>query len=217
MVPFASGTTGMPPADVIRNPGNAAGVEKEIVRCPTQVTLLVPLLSALALVTTTQTSTARDRDPWDSLRRPLQLEPLALGAACPVSVRHPLDRGHLAAVGVGPVFPMPSPFDPDDRHAGWIGSKTIWAWPSRLRSRAVRVLVRGRRLDGPGPMRFQLGPQWDTAPHTRELHIETTQTVGSFSNSNWGTTVTMLFVRTPGCYGLQLDSERGTSVVVVRA
>jgi hypothetical protein len=81
----------------------------------------------------------------------------------------------------------------------------------------VRVLVRGRRLDEPGTMLFQLGPQWDTAPLTRELRIDTAHTVGAFSNSTWGTTVSLLFAAAPGCYGLQLDSVQGTSVIVVNA
>ena len=29
--------------------------------------------------------------------------------------------------------------------------------------------------------------------------------------------MTMLLVRVPGCYGLQLDSERGTSTLIVQA
>ena len=66
-------------------------------------------------------------------------------------------------------------------------------------------------------MRFQLDPQWDTAPLTTELHIDTTRTVGGFGNSRWGTTVTRLLVRTHGCYGLQLDSAHRTSTIVVRA
>ncbi len=120
-------------------------------------------------------------------------------------------------VGRGPVYPLPSLFSPDDTHGGWLASKTIWAWPPGLVSRRVRVLVRGRRLDASGPMRFQLGPQWDTAPVTQELHIDTTQRVGSFTDSRWGTTVTLLLVQAPGCYGLQLDSARGTSTIVVEA
>jgi hypothetical protein len=64
-------------------------------------------------------------------------------------------------------------------------------------------------------MRFQLGPLRDSAPLTAELHIDTSRTVGSYSQSRWGTTVTMLHARTPGCYGLQLDSERGTSTIIV--
>jgi hypothetical protein len=153
---------------------------------------------------------------WAALHRPLQLKPLKAGARCPVTRSHPLDHGRLSGVGVGPVFALPSPFGPDGRHPGWIGSKTLWTWPARLLKQSTRVLVRGRRLDQSGAMRFQLGPNWDS-PLRPELRITTTQPVGSFSNSTWGTTVTMLFGRTPGCYGIQLDTGQGTTIIVIAA
>lgn len=186
-------------------------------RALARLTVVAPLAVALALGGAAGTTTAGTPAPWASLHRALRLEPLAAGARCPVSPLHALDRGRLSGAGVGPVYPLPSPFGPDGRHAGWIGSKTLWAWPAALRTKHVRVLVRGRRLDSPGALRFQLGPDWDTTPLMRELRLDTTQTVGAFGNSTWGTTVTMLFARAPGCYGLQLDSEQGTSIVVVRA
>jgi hypothetical protein len=156
-------------------------------------------------------------DPWGSLHRPLRLKPLPAGAACPVTPTRRLDGGRLVGLGTGPVYPGGFSFDRDDRQPGWLASKTIWTWPAALLERRVRVLVRGRRLDGSDPVRFQLGPQWDTAPVTKELRLDTTRPVGSFSNSAWGTTVMLLLVRTPGCYGLQLDSASATSVVVLRA
>jgi hypothetical protein len=129
-----------------------------------------------------------------------------------MSPTHSLDRGQLSGVGQGPIYPRPSPFSAYDRRPGWLGSNTIWAWPTKLRT---HVLVRGIRLDQPGRMRFELGPQWGSAPLATELHIDTSRTVGSYSQSRWGTTVTMLLVRAPGCYGLQLDSARGTSTIIV--
>jgi len=192
-------------------------VYKEAVAIPARPKLLAPLVAILALLVTAGMASARTRDPWAALHRPLRLKPLAAGARCPVTPTHRLDRGHISGVGVGPIYPLPSPFGAYDRQPGWLGSKTIWAWPTELRTHAVRVLVRGRRLDRPRVMRFQLGPQWDAAPLSTELRIDTTQTIGGFSDSTWGTTVAMLLVRTPGCYGLQLDSERGTSTIVVRA
>jgi hypothetical protein len=176
---------------------------------------LALLVVVAALLGTAGVTGARTPDPWASLHRPLKLAPLPAGATCPVSPTHSLDRGHISGVGQGPIYPAPSPFSAYDRRPGWLGSKTIWAWPATLRTHAVRVLVRGMRLDRPGAMRFQLGPQWDSAPLTAELHIDTSRTVGSYSQSRWGTTVTMLLGRAPGCYGLQLDSERGTSTIVL--
>jgi hypothetical protein len=176
---------------------------------------LASLVVIIALLGTAGVTGASTRDPWAALHRPLRLKPLPAGATCPVSPTHSLDRGHLSGVGRGPIYPMPTPVSAYDRRPGWLGSKTIWAWPENLRSHAVHVLVRGIRLDRPGGMRFELGPQWGSAPLTAELHIDTSRTVGSYSQSRWGTTVTMLLVRAPGCYGLQLDSERGTSTIVL--
>jgi hypothetical protein len=178
------------------------------------VTAIALLLGVFLLGTG---GTAAGTTPWKALHRPLVLKPLAAGAACPVSAPHPLDHGRLSGAGKGPIYTFPSRLDPYDRHPEWLGSKTLWAWPTALIARGERVLVRGRRLDEPGTMGFQLGPQWDTAPLTAELRVDTSQTVGSFSVSRWGTTVTMLLVRAPGCYGLQLDSARGTSTIVLRA
>jgi hypothetical protein len=140
----------------------------------------------------------------------------AAHAACPVTPARPLDHGRLRGVGAGPVYAMPTPFSPDGRHPGWLGSKTLWAWPTVLLTNGVHVVVRGRRLDGPGEMRFQLGPDWDTTPIARRLRIDTTNPVGDFGGSRWGATVSELLVRAPGCYELRLESERGTSTIVLR-
>jgi hypothetical protein len=134
-----------------------------------------------------------------------------------VSRPRALDGGRLAGIGRGPIYAVPSPFRPYDRQPGWLGAKTLWAWPPSLFSHPQRVLVRGVRLDRSGPLRFQLGPQWDAAPRTAELRLSTDDTVGSFAESRWRSTVTMLLVRAGGCYGLQIDAARGSSTIVVEA
>jgi hypothetical protein len=175
------------------------------------------LVLALVLLAAVAAGAAR-ADSWSSLHRALVLKPLAAGARCPVTPSRKLDRGRVPnGVGAGPAYPMPARFGPDGRHPGWIASKTLWGWPPELSSKGVHVLVRGRRLDAPGEVRFQLGPDWDTTPLRGELHVDTTSPVGDFGSSRWGATVTLLFVRQPGCYGLQLDSERATSTIVIRA
>lgn len=154
-------------------------------------------------------------DGWAALHRPLQLKALKPGERCPVTRSHRIDRGRFSAAGAGPIYMLlPARLGPDGRHTGWIGSKTLWTWPAPLLEHGVQVLVRGRRLDRAGVMRFQLGPNWDTSVHP-ELRIDTSKPVGSFSGTTWGSTVTMLFGREHGCYGLQLDSRRGTSTIVV--
>ena len=122
-------------------------------------------------------------------------------------------------MGAGPVYATPAPFafSKDDRHPAWLASKTLWAWKPALKTRPARVLIRGRRIDRPGVMKFQLGPQWDSTPLVSDLHIDTARTVGSFGSSPWGATVTLLFVRTPGCYAMQLDTAGGTRTIVLEA
>jgi hypothetical protein len=170
-------------------------------------------ISALALGLA---APAPAKDDWAALHRRLQLHTLTPGASCPVTRSHALDHGRLSGAGRGPVYALPSPFGPDGRHAGWIGSKTLWTWPTPLLRHSNHVLIRGRRLDQPGAMRFQLGPNWG-APLRTELRIDTSKSVGSFSDLSWGTTVTMLFGRRPGCYGIQLDTSHGTSIIVLAA
>jgi len=174
--------------------------------------LIVTALASLALG---MAPPALASDDWTALHRSLQLRMLNAGARCPVTDSRSVDHGRFSGAGSGPVYALlPSLFEADGRHAGWIGSKTLWIWPTRLLQHGIHVLVRGRRLDHAGVMRFQLGPNWDS-PLRSELHIDTSQPVGSFSGTTWGATVTMLFGRTHGCYGLQLDARHGTSTIVV--
>jgi len=188
----------------VPHPGSRAGIA-------------LALVVAVTVAVTFARAANGSQPTWASLHRPLQLHRLAPGAPCPVTTTRRLDHDRLRGVGAGPVYPQAASFSRYDRLPAWLGAKVIWMWPAELKTRPVRVLVRGLRIDGDGPFRFQLGPEWDSAPITSELRLVTTRTVGSFSTSNWGTTVTLLLVRTPGCYGLQLDSAGGTSTIVVRA
>jgi hypothetical protein len=176
-------------------------------------------ISFALLVGNTAAGGGTPQPAWASLHRPLRATPLPEGSACPVSHLRALDQKRLRGPGVGPVYPIGGVdvFSAEEQHPDWIASKTIWAWPQPLIERATRVLVQGIRLDGQGETRFQLGPQWHTAPFRSELRLVTNQTVGSFSDSKWGTTVTLIFVREPGCNALQLDSARGSSTIVIEA
>jgi hypothetical protein len=146
---------------------------------------------------------------------------LAAGATCAATPPAHVPGAPMPLLGSGPVYPGLAPqqvrLSAYDRAPGWLGVKTIWTWPPALVHRRTRVLVRARRIDGAGPVRFQLGPQWDSAPLTRQLHLDTTQTVGGFGGSRWGTTVTMILVKTPGCYALTLATAARTTTIVFRA
>jgi hypothetical protein len=154
------------------------------------------------------------------LHRPLRLHRLAPGAVCPVSrvdsridwqrVRFPGSPG----IGRGPVYPgLSGPGArmyamPDVQYGGvWAGGKVFWYVRPSYRG---RVLIRGRRLDGPQWMRFdgrRLPP--------RELRIEPNDTVGWEGQPPGSRGVpSSVRVRAPGCYGVQIDGTTFSRVVV---
>jgi hypothetical protein len=98
-----------------------------------------------------------------------------------------------------------------------IGGRLAWAWPERATKTRLRVLVRGRRLDGPGVVRFVVGPHPDTAPLANELRIDTTQVAGSLAGGKWRTLTSDIYVRESGCYGLQLDWAGGSRTLTFKA
>jgi hypothetical protein len=180
------------------------------------VTCVFGLFAALAVSHTVGAS-----DPWTKLHRPLHVPRLAPGAACPVS---PVDRRVAwrrtkifggSGIGRGPVYPGLGGSEgvlkatPDTHYGGpWAGGKVFWYV---TRSYRGRVLIRGRRLDGPQ----SLGFNGDKLPAAGELRIESWDTVswkGQIPGSR-GIASTVR-VRTPGCYGVQVDGTTFSLVVV---
>ena len=160
-------------------------------------------------------------DPWTKLHRPLHVPRLAPGAACPVS---PIDRRVAwrrtkifggSGIGRGPVYPGLGGSagvlnaTPDTHYGGpWAGGKVFWYVKRSYRG---RVLIRGRRLDGPQSIGFN----GDKLPAVGELRIESWDTVswkGQIRGSR-GIASTVR-VRTPGCYGVQIDGTTFSRVVV---
>src|SRR4051794_21803970 len=96
---------------------------------------------------------------------------------------------------------------PDDQYGGvWASGKVFWFAPSY----PGRILIRGRRLDGPQWLRFngrRLPP--------RELRIEAHETV-AWEGQPLGSrgVPSSLRVRAPGCYGVQIDGRTFSRVVV---
>ena len=174
------------------------------------------LAGAIALTSTA----AAGGNPWVALRRPLHLPRLAAGASCPVSHVDPrvpwkrIDIFGGAGIGPGPVYPgIPNAFvmaTRDTQYGGpWFGSKVFWyvraTYPGR-------VLLRGRRLDGPQKLGF------DGAELPRfELRISRYQSV-TWSGQPPGSRGVPSGVRVlvPGCYGVQLDGTSFSRIVVFR-
>jgi hypothetical protein len=164
-------------------------------------------LAALALVPATPARVLGEA----GLRRPLHLPHVAPGAPCPIShadatvdfARFGVARG----LGHGPAYPigMPRgvlvvvPASGADAGSDWAGQKVLWFVRPRY---GGRVLVRGRRLDGPGLVRFGRG----SVPATELLIPAGTMERPSFTR-----------VRASGCYAYQIDGTSFSRTIVFRA
>lgn len=174
------------------------------------------LLAALTLIEPLGAS----ETPWAKLHRPLQLPRLAPGAPCPISridrhidwvrVKFPGSPG----TGRGPVYPGLGSSGgrltatPDVQYGGpWAGGKVFWYVRPSYRGRA---LIRGHRLDGPQSLGFN-GRRLP-AP---ELRIERGITV-SWDGQPPGSrgVPSSVRVRSPGCYGVQIDGATFSRVVI---
>src|SRR5919198_4038718 len=187
--------------------------QRAIIRTLLALALIVP-----AAVAVTSGANGRTADHWTPLRRPLHLPKVAPGAHCPTSRVDPLvawKRINIfggSGVGRGPVYPaLPSAFlmaSRDQQYGGpWFGEKVFWYV---LPSYRGRVLIRGRRLDGPQWVRF--GGARLPAP---ELRIQPGQTV-TWSDQPAGSrgVPSSVRVKAPGCYGFQIDGTSFSRIVV---
>jgi hypothetical protein len=153
-------------------------------------------------------------DPWKALHRPLRIPSLPPGSTCPLSPTQPAPGLNAAfggyVLGRGPAYAGALPQDAIVHYAGspaetggWHPFKVLWIVRPKYRG---RVLIRGRQLDGTNRIRFAQGSEmrisrWGTASDA----------------PGWGNHASTEWVRTPGCYGFQLDGQRFSRVLVFRA
>ena len=180
---------------------------------------LVLLFPALGV-----TTPADAANRWRELHRPLDLPRIAAGEPCPVSpVDERLDWEALnifggSGIGPGPVYPGLGGDGGDlatrgPNADGWFDNKVFWYVKPGYRRRAV---VRGRRLDGPGRVRFEGG----SVLRPRELRIKRKGEVRSWSGHRPDGSRGVpsgVSVRTAGCYGVQIDGTRFSRVAVFTA
>jgi hypothetical protein len=166
------------------------------------------------------TTSAGDRA--GGLYRPLDLPEVAPGQDCPVSpVDERVDWDSInifggSGTGPGPVYPGIGGSDPpghvtttrDHADETWFGTKVFWYVKPSYRGPA---LIRGRRLDGAGTLRFQAR---DPRPRP-ELRIRRNEEV-SWDGQPRGSRgrPSGILVRSPGCYGVQIDGTRFSRTVV---
>lgn len=155
-------------------------------------------------------------DTWYRLQRPFRIPTIAGGKPCPTSGPDP--KGDLTRIGYagtawgeGPAYPgglgegkpilrYLDPIPPESLFHGsaWFGNKVLWIVDPAY---GGPVLIRGRQLDGPNELRFEGG---NVPP--RELRIRPARDRPSFTR-----------VRSPGCYGYQLDGLGFSYVLVFEA
>lgn len=152
-----------------------------------------------------------------ALRRPWAQPQVPVGTACPVttvSSRPDPELGLLLGSGPGrpsgldegAVFNYLSPKErPDWTDKTWGGQKVLWAVDP---AQTGPVLVRGRRLDGPGALAFD-----DPAVAELVLNIDDDEGRGG----GWKDYPSYTRVRVPGCYAYQVDTAEGTWTIVFTA
>ncbi len=156
-----------------------------------------------------------------SLRRGLRLRPLLPGNECPRTAGGTHAPKVAITLGDGPAYPVlgmsaapPHPagvarLHDGIRHAGWYWHKTLWAVDKRYRG---PVLIRGARIDPPGPLRFGTGDVAMGSYHVlSELQMPTEQ------QARWRYGASSTLVRGPGCYAFQVDGTKFSDVIVFAA
>jgi hypothetical protein len=146
----------------------------------------------------------------------LQVPTLPPGAACPVSpqqVAHNLSAefGSGQAVGTVPIYVLmgemqggalrySQSYSQSHYKDGWAYSKVLWMAKPEV---SGRVLIRGRQIDGPNAIGFGMGDDPEFALQWA---------VGS--QSGWASLPSETRIRAPGCYAYQVDSQKGSEVIV---
>jgi hypothetical protein len=155
------------------------------------------------------------------LWRPLHL-PVVTSGACPVSpVATPTTRV-APVLGVGPVFFSAGAYDPRDRAAmlapdpgsgvaagtGWRVAKA----PLLMRATFQRpIVVRGHRLDADG----ELGFSGDKG-HRPYAAMQFASRARAIPVGAYKALSVVVWVSTPGCYAIQIDSTSFSQAVVFR-
>ncbi len=154
--------------------------------------------------------------PWKALERPLDLPAVDPDAQCPVSaIDERVDWREINTfgdgIGRGPVYPgMSSDATLTLRSDGktWLRSKIFWYVKPSYRG---RVLIRGRRLDARGSLRF------GEERLARQLRIRPGQSV-TWAGQPDGSRGVPSIVRavSAGCYGVQIDGTSFSRTVIFR-
>ena len=168
---------------------------------------------------------------WDAIvlaleQRPLRLPVLAPSDACPETPDRWVEGFRYELVGDGPVYGLALHMEvvrADESyfpaHDGWYWSKVVWARDLQYPGPFV---IRGQQLNGPEIIRFEQlvpgGPSGPTPEHVfSSLHYPpytTRDHRGIQDSPGWEDIGSYVVVRTPGCYGVQIDGVGFSTVIV---
>lgn len=149
------------------------------------------------------------------LRRPLQFPSVARGGSCPTAQLHTVVDWFAPALGAGPVYAAGYSatgvlsWGPTSPQGGWVDTKELWLSDPQT---VGPIVVRGRQLDGSNEVRF--GPGSDPPA---ELDLSGSEVGVANQSPGWRTFVTDVRFRAAGCYAYQVDTVRGSEVIVFRA
>lgn len=160
--------------------------------------------------------------PGVLLNRPLRLPTLRQGERCPATHGHVINNPKViygVALGQGPVqVVIEGAGDLSRGIAGllesftpaWRGTKTLWL---SLPAYQGPIVIRAKRLDGNGPISINSasdGPSLAAAP----LILPPGPTVNG--TQGWREAPAGTWVRSPGCYGWQVDGLTFTEIITVQ-
>lgn len=197
----------------------AGAVASALASCTTSSTPPpTPVSSPRAVGSPAPTTRTSTRVPT-ALDRPVTLPRVRSAEQCPTStaerVQTPRFTG-VALVAPGPVRPLlagqgsvqdGTAFLNQDTRRGWSSVKLLWFSAA---SYSGPVLVRGRRLDRPGPLELRGG----NAGGGAALMAAAGPALNTFDGvREWPSSAQ---VKGPGCYGFQVDGDRFSYTLVLR-
>jgi len=156
-----------------------------------------------------------------ALRRRMRLPHLAAGTRCPVSAPgRNVSRWTGVAIGPGPIYGLSYgsfgrtavlPFVPPSRAlfggSAWGGQVLKWLGAPSYHG---PVLIRGRKLTGRDGLGFNAG----VVPQA-EMDLPPDGVL--YNSGGWRQWPGYVRLRSPGCYGLQVDGTTFSEVIIFRA
>lgn len=164
---------------------------------------------------------------WSKLRQPLRLPSVSPGSACPISTvasaPDPATQG--LAMRAGPAFSIfaatrdgAGTYHYGDSRVddGWYYVKNLWVVDPEYKG---PVLVRGKRIDGLGELRFEGdgGAFIEVTPNGTELARERRfpEELGTVT-SDWREYPGSIRFRSPGCYAIQVNGAGFADAIIFR-